>query len=367
MKNKLALTAYRIFSRAYFYLPFLMIIFYFEGFNLLQIEILLALYGVGSFVATKFLLKVLTHTYSCSSLLILGEVVKISGLTILLVTNNFVLLGFAQLLLGIGYAIAAGKDTTIILAWKLPKNDNFQERTNGYMFISLMISGIVGSYLFEFNYKLPIILTILFTALGIISVLAISPKVFPTQPKKTSVGNNSKFLAKDKFWIMHYAVLRCLILGTFTGFLPYYFFVEKKLSAPKFILILTTYTVSGYFASNFITKKTNFPYLSEITLAIFTILFLSQNIWVLTIAMIFLGISSGLTRPQTISHLKHTQSFQYKLATAEMLYALITPIFLLVGGQMYIKYSIQGVLYLIMITFIVYSTLLIIWRSNNEN
>ncbi|HGZ9414624.1 TPA: hypothetical protein ACOGFG_002268, partial [Staphylococcus aureus] len=45
--NKLILGIYlyRIFSRAYFYLPFLLIYFLIQGYSIIQLEILMASYG----------------------------------------------------------------------------------------------------------------------------------------------------------------------------------------------------------------------------------------------------------------------------------------------------------------------------------
>ncbi|HFF2507823.1 TPA: hypothetical protein ACF9WG_000788, partial [Staphylococcus aureus] len=50
--NKLILGIYlyRILSRAYFYLPFLLIYFLAQNYSIMQLEILMATYGVAAFL-----------------------------------------------------------------------------------------------------------------------------------------------------------------------------------------------------------------------------------------------------------------------------------------------------------------------------
>ncbi|HHQ1917685.1 TPA: MFS transporter, partial [Staphylococcus aureus] len=54
--NKLILGIYlyRIFSRAYFYLPFLLIYFLIQGYSIIQLEILMASYGIAAFLFSLY-------------------------------------------------------------------------------------------------------------------------------------------------------------------------------------------------------------------------------------------------------------------------------------------------------------------------
>ncbi len=94
--------------------------------------------------------------------------------------------------------------------------------------------------------------------------------------------------------------LRALILGFFIGFIPINIYNDLKLNNLQFISVLTCYTVMGFVSSRYLTKYLNYKFVSEICLVIFLIIYTYQSFIAVTISMIFLGISSGLTRPQTI-------------------------------------------------------------------
>ncbi|HCW9085550.1 TPA: hypothetical protein OYL19_002866, partial [Staphylococcus aureus] len=70
----------------------------------------------------------------------------------------------------------------------------------------------------------------------------------------------------------------------------------------------------------YLTRYLNYKFLSEICLVIFLIIYTFQNIIAITIAILFLGISSGLTRPQTINELSNSSNLAAILNYAETLY-----------------------------------------------
>ncbi|ORN63150.1 hypothetical protein B8A18_15570, partial [Staphylococcus aureus] len=95
--NKLILGIYlyRIFSRAYFYLPFLLIYFLIQGYSIIQLEILMASYGIAAFLFSLYKEKCF-------------KICNLKGLLLLLYQNQYLILVVAQILLGLSYSMMAG-------------------------------------------------------------------------------------------------------------------------------------------------------------------------------------------------------------------------------------------------------------------
>src|SRR5688572_2330585 len=115
MNNKLALfLAYRIFSRMYFHLPILFLLFWSLHITYLMATILLATYSAASTVASD-IAPTLSKRMSIGYVVLLGECLKVVGLA-LIVYGTFpgessilpILLG--QLIGGAGFSIALSAD-----------------------------------------------------------------------------------------------------------------------------------------------------------------------------------------------------------------------------------------------------------------
>ncbi|HGZ8718220.1 TPA: hypothetical protein ACOF9V_002864, partial [Staphylococcus aureus] len=102
--------------------------------------------------------------------------------------------------------------------------------------------------------------------------------------------------------------------------IPINIYNDLKLNNLQFISVLTCYTVMGFVSSRYLTKYLNYKFVSEICLVIFLIIYTYQSFIAVTISMIFLGISSGLTRPQTINKLSSSSNLRVMLNYAETLY-----------------------------------------------
>ncbi len=108
--------------------------------------------------------------------------------------------------------------------------------------------------------------------------------------------------------------------------------------------------------------------LTEICLIIFLIIYTYQSFIAVTISMIFLGISSGLTRPQTINKLSSSSNLRVMLNYAETLYFIFNIAFLLIGGYLYSIGTIQYLmLFMSLLTFIYLLTLFYLRRDQHEN
>lgn len=368
--NKLILGIYlyRILSRAYFYLPFLLIYFLAQNYSIMQLEILMATYGVAAFLFGLYKEKIFRiYQIKDAYKLIVSEVFKIIGLILLLYPSHFYILLVAQLLLGLSYSIMAGVDTSII-KMNIKNHKLIQNKSNGYMFLSLLISGIIGSYLYGINIKWPIYMTGLFSILTILVILLTLVENVDCNIKSESKRKRKKLLADEKFWVLHYSFLRALILGFFVGFIPINLYIDLKLNNVQFISVLTSYTIMGYISCRYLTRYLNYKFLSEICLVIFLIIYTFQNIIAITIAILFLGISSGLTRPQTINELSNSSNLAAILNYAETLYFIFNIAFLLIGGYLYSIGTIQYLmLFMSLLTFIYLLTLFYLRRDQHEN
>ena len=83
--------------------------------------------------------------------------------------------------------------------------------------------------------------------------------------------------------------------------------------------------------------------------------------------MVFLGISSGLTRPQTIKGISNTSYlFKQVLNNAENLYFIINTSFIL-GGYLYSLGTIQYVLLYILMLYIICIIIIILLRRRQHD
>ncbi len=155
----------------------------------------------------------------------------------------------------------------------------------------------------------------------------------------------------------------------FIGFIPINIYNDLKLNNLQFISVLTCYTVMGFVSSRYLTKYLNYMFVSEICLVIFLIIYTYQSFIAVTISMIFLGISSGLTRPQTINKLSSSSNLRVMLNYAETLYFIFNIAFLLMGGYLYTIGTIQYLILFISLLIFIYLIIIFYFtrREQHEN
>ena len=178
-----------------------------------------------------------------------------------------------------------GVDTAIIKR-NITNEKYVQNKSNSYMFLSLLISGIIGSYLYGINIKWPIIMTGIFSILTIIIIRCTLVENRELNLIGETKGKIKKFLPERSFGYC-IILLRALILGFFIGFIPINIYNDLKLNNLQFISVLTCYTVMGYLSSRYLTKYLNYKFVSEICLVIFLIIYTYQSFIAVTISMIF--------------------------------------------------------------------------------
>jgi len=354
---KKGISLYRIFSRAYFHLPFLVIFLHKQNYSILNIEIIMAIYGVSIFLYTKLSTYSKTISFlSKNHILIISEILKIIGLFIMVISTNIIGIIFAQLFLGTGYGFSAGVDSKIINKY-IDDNGKFQSKSNSYMFISLLSAGLIGSFLFNYNIELPFIASIVASLIAIVSCIIFLPNEKITVLSEIE-SQKEKLTEKELEIIYNYSFPRGIILTFFSGFLPYHLFVDLSIPIYAFILILTSYTLVGNLSSkyilNFFSDKTAFL-IMKISLILSIIMFFSNNLILIVLGTLLLGFTSGAVRPTCYNQLKISNSNISIISnTMESIYSVINAGILLIGGFLYQTYSFNALLLLLLIIFTIY-------------
>lgn len=367
---KIPISLYRIFSRAYFHLPFMVIYLYEIGFNLITIELIMAVYGLAVFLYTKFPAKAKLSFYmSCKYVLLLSEILKCIGLLLVILSQNLIGICIAQMFLGFGYGIAAGGDTQII-NYHIDDGGKFQAYSNSFMFASLLVAGLVGSVLYDKNICFPFIASAI--ANFITSIICIT---LPDKPGKINKINKKeirkKFSYQEKSLICMYCFSRGIILTFFTGFLPYHLFIDLNIPIYGFIAILTSYTFLGNISSNFIAGRLKKEYaikIMNICLFISLAMYFSNNLIIIVMATLLLGLTSGATRPICLNELRNNGSnIAFISNIMESIYSIINIVLLILGG---ILYHFCGYIYMHMLfafVFVIYIILYSIYLKRSED
>lgn len=356
---KIGIILYRIGSRAYFHLPFMTIYFSHLGYDIRIISFIMAIYG-GAVLVYSMLPEKYRIVYYCSSkmTLILSELIKIFGLFLFFMSNNLLVIGVAQLLLGISFGIPAGSDSKII--YKSIKDTSFQGRSSSYMFLSLLLSALIGSLLFQKNIRLPFLFSLFAAVFTILICLLFLPEDRGIREGK-KVSNHKKLVlsAETKQTILTYGFSRGMLLAFFNGFLSYYLVNELHFSMNLLIMVLSAYTIAGNLSARIVGKLTvnnnQFEYkILDVLLFLILLLFMSKQIYIIVIDSILLGVVVGSIRPICVMQIKDSKNFTYIMEKMEKLYSILNIIILVVGGILYYHYKVYGVL----------SLMLILWGVN---
>lgn len=337
-KNVFLIGLYRIFSRMYFYLPIIFPLFYIHGETDLEIEILLAIYSL-SIVFLSDMVKLITTRIGHKTTLIAGELFKVLGIFLLIFhANDFVISITAQLLMGLGYTFVAGNDTVILQqTFKDINSEKYQQiqaKTNSYMFMALLFSGLCGALFFRHNSTLILILSMATAFAAALCILPIkySPITHTLQLNKGNAPSNKKA-------ITYYCLTRGLILPVFVGILPYLFFVLMKIRMEWFAILISSFTLSGFISSKYLTrfaKKYTFLFLTKWSLLLIFValaLLLFKTLLMCFIATSLLGLLSGCVRPVTVSKINNElYSAEKTLKQAEFHYGIFSALILLLAG-----------------------------------
>ncbi len=355
-KNVLFITLYRIFSRMYFYLPIIFPLLYYHGQNELEIEILLAVYGV-SIVLLSGIVKYVTFKIGHKNALIFGELSKIAGLVLLMFyANNFEMSVIAQLVMGMGYTFIVGNDTVILQQTFSSENSveyhRIQSITNGYMFISLLFSGVIGIIIYKYSPQIVLLISVMAALFSIISILFVSYQ-------KVSILSihKSNILLLNNSANNYYYLIRGMIFPIFVGLYPYLFFMLMKLNIIWFAMIIGAFSIAGYLSSKHLTnilKNLQFKMLtlgSYLIIIAALILLLFGNVYLCVLSSCLLGLASGCIRPLTIIKTDNKKyDIEKTLKVSEFNYGIMNAFILLSAGILldYVRFNVFVLIFILL-------------------
>lgn len=306
---------YRVISRLYFHLAILFPYFWLAGLSLPVVAAALAAYGMAITIVAPRAASVLSARSDLEQIL-MGEALKAAGLVVLVASPSPVGAITGQMIGGIGYALTAGPDTRLLrrLAPDAPTFDRVQANTQSYMFVSILVSGIVGALLFAVDDILPFVATLVAAPFAVLALLLaarrlpVAPAARPTPDAR--MAERPQLASLTVFWVNYYALSRGVLLGVYLGVLPYLFFLIEKVDVAYFGAILGVFTLLAFIAARnaiAIAGRVGVNQTTLATLALmvlgFALLAVTQSLATSIVAMGLLGLANGGVRPLTLSHM----------------------------------------------------------------
>lgn len=315
-----AFYAYRILSRLYFHLPIILVFLLDRGLPLWQVSVVLATYGLTLTVSPRASGLAVARLGEKATL-VTGEALKGFGIVLLVAEPHFVPALLAQIIGGLGYSVAAGPDMALLRKITGSDKDLFnkvQSNTQSYMFLSILVSSVLGGVFYAQSQVLPFVASILAVILGTGTLLFL-----PSVMRDTSeVGDASKLAPADgtlslgatavlhRFWMNYYALSRGVLLGTYVGLLPYFLFRVVRIELSVFGAVLASFTLFAFLSARYIvriSKRISPAWLTAastgIMLAGLVGLSLFDSLGATLAAMALLGLAAGGVRPLTVANL----------------------------------------------------------------
>lgn len=310
-----AFVGYRVISRLYFHLAVLFPYFWLAGLSLPVVAAALAAYGLAITIVAPWANSVLGARSELEQIL-MGEALKATGLVVLVVSPSPVGAILGQVVGGIGYALTAGPDTRLLrrLAPDAATFDRIQANTQSYMFLSILVSGIVGALLYAVDNVLPFVATLVAAPFAVFALLLaarrlpIAPVAPPTPDVR--VTERPQLTSLTTFWVNYYALSRGVLLGVYLGALPYLFFLIEKVDVAYFGATLGVFTLLAFIAARnaiAVSRRVGVPQTTLATLALmvcgFALFAATESLATSIFAMGLLGLANGGVRPLTLSHI----------------------------------------------------------------
>lgn len=309
--NKNCFYGYRFLSRFYMYLPILAVVLYKFGLSYLEIAGILAVHGLAMMLAKIPLTKVFEKGVSNRRVLMLGEVTKAAGVLGLgLAGGRIEWLLVAQIIGGIGFALTSSTESALLMSAMKAGNAMseyraVEARSQGFGFLSIFLSGVIGSIVAAKNIPLAIYLTVPFSLLSALVVLffrepEIGPAAASGPPAKTEIA---AAIGRVRSYLLYYALNRGIVMAVFVLVLPIFLMKAFTISLAYFGAILGVFSLTAYFiGTNFekISARLNGAVawvIPPLALMLAVGCMLIGHLAVLPIIPILLGIAASMVRP----------------------------------------------------------------------
>jgi MFS family permease len=344
---------YRVASRFYFHLPVLFVFLWLTGFSLLEIEGLLALYGI-TITITSGAGSLLGRRLPVKSIIAAGELAKGGGLLLLVNADSLMFASAAQVVGGLGYSLAAGTDNRLFsrLVDDPDEQARIQSNTQSWMFIAVLVSGVVGAVMFAADRESVFYASAVAAGVACAAVAAIrtpagagaplASDAGPGARAKRSAARRPTATAEQRWWSHYYVTVRATTLAGFVGFLPYLFFEVLRVDLAYFGAVLSIFSLAAFVAARYALAFARRIGLNRLTVATvvlsvaaFALFGAVENLGVALLATALLGLSSGGVRPLAMRGLSRDTSAEERarLVTGmERTYGLANATILVAGG-----------------------------------
>jgi predicted MFS family arabinose efflux permease len=370
---------YRIASRFYFHLPILFVFFYVQALGLIQVELLLAAYGLA-IVATANLGVTWLRSLKRKHVLLAGEVLKAVGLLVIVADpQNFWTDLVGQALAGAGFSLGISNDSTLLRSVVAERGGDLFNKvvsnTQSYMFIATMVSGIIGAVLFSQMRVLPFFASVAANVVALVAAAAISEP----EPREAAAGasGSGKTTPPVKpiewLWMHFYIVGRAIPLAVFVGFLPYQFFVIEHVSLALFGAVLSLFSLGAFVSARYVGQITaRIGAVGLVTVALLLMaasilgFAISAMVVVSLVAISLLGLGAGCVRPLTMRSLSATAggTLNRLASIMEQRYGAANALLLVVGGVILAQFGLRQVyVFLDVLLVLLWLTLLLALRT----
>lgn len=309
------LYAYRIVSRLYFHLPVLFVFFVLQRFSTFGAELLLGAFGLA--VTLSFPLGArLRSRVALKWIVAGGETLKLAGLALVIATGDVWVAAAGQALNGIGFSLTQGTDPALLgkLATSPQDNATAQANTQSYMFLSVLVAGVAGAFIFHADHDAVFVASMGAALLAALIVSLVREPRSERAPKPAATGGapaaSIEIAPQEEWWMRYYVLLRATTLAVFVGFLPFLFFERLHLSLQWFGVVLGIFSVAAFVGARYaviVMRRAGQIRMMQLTIALNVaslVLFAFQPpLGVALVAMLLLGLSAGGVRPLTMSGL----------------------------------------------------------------
>lgn len=382
-KNIKIFFIYRFLSRFYMYLPILAIVLYKFNLSFILISIVIAAHGL-SLMIFKIPLGYLTKQNSMpnKTIVIIGEILKSLGILGLGFSNGiYSLLIIAQVISGIGFALTSSTESNLLFtAMKMENAENeyrsIEARSQGYSFLAVLISGIIGSVLAAKNITLPLLLTAPFSLISAITMLLFHEQRVAAEKteyaKQEEAGSN---IGRIVNYLFFYAINRATILTVFVFVLPIFLLLSFQINLVYFGAILSLFSLTAFVIANNFEKissyfnKSQLWIITPLSLLIALALLLLKSKILLLAVPVMLGISASLIRPLTMGRVFFLvkENRNQVVSLGEQMFGLLNAIFLILMGYSFKFFPFSSAIYALIIVLLIGNAIMLISMKMLEN
>jgi len=374
--------AYRVISRFYLYLPVMVVFLLKQNLSYPEIGLVLAAYGFAVMVS-KPLVGIALDIWPKRAVLFGGEWMKCLGVAGLAWDGDSVAqLIVAQAVIGFGFACTQGTDSMLLSQWTEKSGDSsayrkIESKSQSYIFIAVLVSGVAGALLAEIDIRLPFYLTIPFNFVASFLALGFREEFRPRLPEirfwRSRRAKAADGALKPVHVISFYAVNRATIMAYYVLALPLLLFVQADVSVGYFGVFLGLFSLTAFLAGQWLNRLAagfgKGPLWAAVPCCILvsSLLLMADRPWAYWPAPVLLGFAAGVVRPLAYGFFQKEAEPVRKAAmeSAEFWFALFNAGFVLAIAALF-EWSIRGGLAAVMAAVAVVSLGQLFWKGKSS-